>query len=375
MQRLAYATLIACLSAGLLLAQGVDIRTVDINSETPDGALLTEAGMAEDPAAKIPPLEKMVAEHPDSPYRGFALFQLQQAYLKQQNNEKVVEIGKKLLEIAPNDLEVHHNVNQALVQLARWDELYPELTATRPIAEKVVAAPKPADEEEDAWKYQVEYATGVTQWLEWATNTALSQQTDPQAQITWMERLEKDYPESQYVQGFEMKRVMAYQQLGDQANAMVWAKKAVDAGERNPALLYQLAEEAYGKEDREQAKKYAEQMLEALEADPPPAGLSPEEIAKWTAYANFVIGRVWVSQNNANGYRTGRSHLLKSVDVLKAEGGPRYHLLAYFLGVCYVQLDIQGDNIKQATFWMKEAARTDGPFKAQAADALKKIGG
>ena len=81
-----------------------------------------------------------------------------------------------------------------------------------------------------------------------------------------------------------------------------------------------------------------------------------------------------VAQNTKNSYRTGRTHLLQSVDVLKAEGGPRYHLLAYFLGVCYVQLDIQGDNISKAAFWMKEAASTDGPFKGQAAEALKKIG-
>ena len=367
------------LTCGLALALGAqsapNIRNPDINSETPDGALITQAAMAEGPADKIPALEQMLAEHPDSKYKGYALLQLQQSYLAQQNQAKVIEVGQKLLEIVPEDLEVLHNVNQAMVQQQQWDELYPRLVSTRPIAEKVSALPKPADEDEAVvWQGRVDYAAGVTQWLEWATNTALSQQTAPQAQIEWMNRLQENYPDSDYSKNLEMKYVMAYQQLGDQENMMAWMKKAVDAGERNPQLLYSLAEDAYGKEDRAQARAYGEQMLAIVEAEPPPANMTPEEIAKWGAYANFVIGRTFVAENNKNAYRTGRTHLLKSVDALKAEGGPRYHLLAYFLGVCYVHLDIQGDNIKQASYWMNEAARTDGPFKAQAAEALKKIG-
>ena len=59
--------------------------------------------------------------------------------------------------------------------------------------------------------------------------------------------------------------------------------------------------------------------------------------------------------------------------MLKAEGGQRYHVLSYFLGVCYVQLDIQGDNIQKALFWMTEAAKAEGPFKAQAQADLANI--
>jgi len=363
------------LALGLGAQEAPNIRSPDINSETPDGALITQAAMSEDVAEKIPALEQMLAEHPDSQYKGYALLQLQQAYLQQQNHAKVIEVGKQLLEIVPEDLEVLHNVNQAMVQQQQWEELYPQLVATRPIAKKVAATPKPADEDEVAqWQGKVDYASGVTDWLEWATNTAMTQQTDPKAQIEWMDRLKENYPDSENAKNLEMKYLLAYQQLGDQENMLLWMKKAVDAGVQDPQLLYSLAEDAYGKEDRAQARAYAEQMLPIVEADPPPANLTPEDLAKWQAYAHFVIGRTYVAENTKNAYRTGRTHLLKSVDALKAEGGPRYHLLAYFLGVCYVQLDIQGDNIEKAAYWMKEAARTDGPFKGQAAEALKKIG-
>ncbi len=96
---------------------------------------------------------------------------------------------------------------------------------------------------------------------------------------------------------------------------------------------------------------------------------------RMTGYANFAAGRAWVGRNTKPAYRTGRTHLLEAVDVIQAEGGARYNVLAYYLGVCYVQLDIQGDNIRSATRWMGEAAKGPGPFVEQAKQALAGIRG
>jgi len=215
------------------------------------------------------------------------------------------------------------------------------------------------------------------QWLEWATNTAAMQQTQPQAKVEWMNRLTENYPQSDFAKGLETQYVVAYQQMGDQENMVAWMKKAVEAGSQDETYYYTLAEDALNKNDEANAKTYADKTLEILEAKPAPEGMSPEQWeehkTKISAYTNFLLGRIYMPKNTKDAYRTARSYMLKSVDVLKAEGGPRYHVLAYFLGVCYVQLDIQGDNIKQALFWMNEAARTDGQFKGQAAEAVKKI--
>ena len=43
------------------------------------------------------------------------------------------------------------------------------------------------------------------------------------------------------------------------------------------------------------------------------------------------------------------------------------------LGFCYVKLDIAGDNIARATFWMKEAAKTPNPTQEQAKQTLAAI--
>ena len=86
--------------------------------------------------------------------------------------------------------------------------------------------------------------------------------------------------------------------------------------------------------------------------------------------ANYQAGTGHFQQG---AWRTSRSHLLKTVDMIKAEGGERYGLLSYMLGFCYVKLDIRGDNIKQATFWMNEAAKTPNPTQEQAKQTLAAI--
>lgn len=372
----ALAVLLLTLTWLLPAQDGPNIRSPDINTATPVGQLLAQAGLAESAEERIPILEKAAAEHPGSEYEGYILYQLMTAYNETQQHDQTVEAGRKLMAIVPNDLEVRHTVNQALFSGGKYDQLIEPLGETKPLAEKQAAAEVPPDDETAAFNKQ--YAEGVVQWLEWATNAAMTQQTDPLKKVGWMDLLRERYPDSQYSQNLEQNYVMAYQAAGDQDKVLEWMEKAVDAGQGDEAYLYNMAESVYGT-DRERSRAYAQRMLEMLEAtgEGPREGMTPEQWAahkdKYTAYAEFVIGRTYVAENTKDAYRTGRSHLLKSVDFLKEEGGQRYHILAYFLGVCYVQLDIQGDNIKQATYWMGQAASTDGPFKAQAAETLQKI--
>jgi len=365
--------------AGLVTAQDLgDIRAPDINAEAPDGALVTEAASAEDPADRVAPLEKLLADFPDSPYRGYAWLQLQGAYVQTQNFEKALEMGEKLLAVVPEDVEVRHNVNQSLVALQRWDDLLPALLESKPLAIKETTKPEPEYEDEVAlWQGQIDYAKGVVQYVEWALNVGLGQQTDPQKRIQWMDTLAAEYPESQYVEGFDAKYALSHQQLGDIPKMLEYMQKAVDAGSNDPTFLYSLSENAMGTQENDKAKELAQRLVGSLETAAKPEGMSDEQWeaykTKWSSYGNFVLGRLDVMLNTPNGFRAGRTKLLKTVKTFKAEGGQNYHMIAYFLGLCYVKLDIQGDNIKQASFWMGEAARTEGPFQAQAKETFAAI--
>ena len=222
-----------------------------------------------------------------------------------------------------------------------------------------------------------EYASGVLDWLAWASNMAFLGETDPAKKIAWLERIRTEYPESEYAQAMYPRYIQTYQQAGDRANSLAWIRKSIEAGVDDESYRYTLAEEELGKQNFDAALEHAERALEILETKQQPADMTSEQWeaqkTQMTAYANFAAGRAWVGKNTKEAYGTGRAYLLKTVDVLKAEGGERYNLLAYYLGVCYAQLDVQGDNIKQALHWMTEAANAPGPVQEQAKQALAKI--
>lgn len=365
-----FATLLA-LWLGAWAAFAQDIRSPDINTESDSGKLLAEAGMASDPAIRISKLQEFTQQFADDPLLGYAYFQLLKTHTELEQHAEAAAAGRKLIEIVPDDVEVRHLTNQAMVNAQMWSDLHEGLAATRPLAEAEVASEKPAGADEAAaaeWQAQKDYAAGVVDWLEWATNTAMAQQTTPAGKIEWLDHLREDYPDSDYSKDLDARYIAAYQEMGDNEKVFEWMQKSVEGGNRDPAYLYSLAQnELYNKQDGEKAIEYAQMILDQGEAIP------EADRAKYTAYANFLIGSVWVAKNNNNAYRTGRSHLLESVDVIKAEGGPRYNILAYYLGTCYVALDIQGDNIQKALFWMTEAANSEGPFQAQGKEALAKI--
>ena len=151
---------------------------------------------------------------------------------------------------------------------------------------------------------------------------------------------------------------------------------AIDANPSNPneGYLYMLAENALEKKDGAKVKEFSEKLISVMATKPKPDNLSAEQWEGqkklFTAYGNFVLGRQLA---NAENYRDARELLLKAVDPIQAQGGPRYGILAFYLGICYVKLDVGGDNIPQASKWMGVAAQTEGPFQAEAKKTLAAI--
>ena len=366
MKRLSTILAFALLTSTLAFAP-VEFRNPEINAAEPDGALAYGAATTVDLEHRLVMLDDFLGQYADSTYRPHVLYMMLVAATEGEQPEKAAAAGQELVEIAGDDVEVRHRLNQALLALARWDDLGPSMDATLPLAEA------DADAEGDKGAY----ASGVKDWLAWASNTALIGEADPAKKIAWLDRLSTNYADSDYAQNIEAKYIQAYQQAGDAAKMVEWTQKAVDAGIEDESHRYTLAEDALTRQDNDAAQAHAEKALEILETKEKPAGMADDQWeshkTRMTAYANFAAGRAWAGRNTKPAFRTSRTHLLEAVDVMKAEGGPRYNVLAYYLGVCYVQLDIKGDNIRQATEWMTEAVNNPGPFTEQAQQALAGI--
>ena len=371
--------LLVCSSAALGQA-AIEIRDVEIDSQSPEGGVLTQAGIAEEAGERIAILEGFLNDFPESTYLGYVLLQLQTLYTQQQNWSQAAAAGEQLLQYVPGDLEVRHNHNQALLNSQQWPALRESLVATKPLADKDASAPPPEDPTEDEemiYESSIDYANGVIQYTEWAINVGITQ-SPPAAQIQFMDTLKELYPESPYLEGIDAKYVLAYQQQGDVAGMVGALERAVANNPGNYEYIFTLAEIALGQQDYDTAIARSEQLVTFMEEQPAPEGTAEEAWAgtkeRFTALGQFLIGSAHFRRGgNNNAWRTSRRHLLQSVDVVKAEGGERYGLLSWMLGFCYVKLDIAGDNIRQATHWMSEAAKTPGPMQAQAAQTLEAI--
>ncbi|MXY68255.1 MAG: hypothetical protein F4Y47_06810 [Acidobacteriia bacterium] len=367
--------LLVCASA--LFAQAtLEIRDVEIDSQSPEGAVLTEAGIAEEADERIAILEGFLNDYPESGYLGYVLLQLQGLYTQTQRWSDAATVGGRLLEYVPEDLEVRHNQNQALLNAMQWDGLLEGLALTKPMADKEAAAPPPDDPTEDEeilHESSVDYANGVVQYTEWALNVGISQSA-PMQQVQFMDKLLELYPESQYAAGIEDKYVIAYQQAGDVAGMVGAMERALEKNPGNEQYLFTLAEIALSQKNYDEVDARSEQLIKLMEEKPAPEGVSGDDWdankKKFTALAHYVAG---TGQFQKGAWRTARRHLLQTVDAIKAEGGERYGILSYMLGFCYVKLDIAGDNIAQATRWMGEAARVPNPMQAQAAQTLEAI--
>ncbi len=367
--------LTVCTAAAFAQAP-LEIRNIEIDSQSPEGAVLTEAGIVEEPAERVAILEGFLNDYPESTYLGYVLLQLQGLFTRAQQWEQAASVGERLLQYVPADLEVRHNQNQALLNAQQWPKLLEALAATKPLADKEAVAPEPDDPTDDEaalHQSSLDYANGVSQYTEWAINVGMTQ-SPPAQQVHFMDKLKELFPESQYAVGIENKYVIAYQQAGDIPGMVNAMESALAISPGNEQYIYTLAEFALGQQDHEAANARSEQLIKLMEEKPAPEGISAEDWEatkqKFTALGNYVMGTGHFQQG---AWRTSRRHLLQTVDSIKAEGGERYGILSYMLGFCYVKLDIAGDNIAQATRWMSEAARVPNPMQAQAAQTLEAI--
>ena len=132
-----------------------------------------------------------------------------------------------------------------------------------------------------------------------------------------------------------------------------------------------MAELSLSSQQLVEARGYAQRLLEVLASKPKPENITAEawEASKtqFTGYGNLVMGKILVVEagdQNKDKFREARTHLLEAVDPIKAQGGANYQALSYFLGLCYIKLDVGGDNIDKALFWMDAAAQNGRPAES-----------
>jgi hypothetical protein len=162
--------------------------------------------------------------------------------------------------------------------------------ATAEAANKVIASPKPTDEDElEAWKRDVDYSQQVIKRTEYSLYAAALQSTDPKATVSLTEELERRNANSEYLPQVASRYFLALRQSGNEAKAFAVAEKVLAKDQSNEDMLV-VAASYYmnpNTKDNDKVLAYSTKLVELMTAKPAPEGVPA---ADWEKKKTSLLG-------------------------------------------------------------------------------------
>ncbi len=373
---------ITLLSALLLAAVAAAAQKRDfvINTETPEGQLLQQIGLEEDPAQKALLLEQFAQQYPKHEAIGWVLAQLPPVYAKLGQPDKSLAACEKMLAQTPANAPGAHACLKTAEEQKDPDLVKKFAVLTHEAAKLTLAAPKPRfefEDEEEAWKQSIDFAKQVSNYAEWSLYSAALQTPDPAKKIELLETLKSRNPESEYVDQLTPIAFLAYRQAGQTDQAVALAESAVAAKKANEDMLLVLADYHFTqKKDSAKTLEYSQMLIDYLEGRQPPEGVSA---ADWQKKKDVSLGMAYwmmgVTHSSQQKYRDADRELRKAITHIK--DNPQLLAGALFhLGVANFQMGSASGNEQQildAFKFTKQCADIKSPFQAQARKNLAAI--
>ncbi len=355
-------------------------RDFVINTETPEGQLLQQIGLEEDPAQKVLMLEQFAQQYPNHEAIGWVLSQLPPAYAKLGQPDKSLAACEKMLAKTPRNAPGAHACLKTAEETKDPDLVKKFAVLTHEAAKLTLEAPKPKfeyEDEEEAWKQSIDFAKQVGNYAEWSMfNTAL-QTADPAKKVELLEALKQRNPKSQYVDQLTPQAFLAYRQAGQIDKAVALAEGAVADNKANEDMLLVLADYySNQKKDSAKALEYSQKLVEYLEGKAAPEGVSAEDWEKKKSLSlgmgYWIMGATYSTQKKfGDADRTLRKALPHLGNNQQLLAGALFHL-----GVANFQMGSASGNEKQildAFNFTKQCAAISSPYQAQARKNLAAI--
>ncbi len=369
---------IATAAAVLLLAFGAanaQRHRISINTETPEGQILQQAGSESDEAKKLALLEQFAAQYPKHEAIAWVYEQLIPAETKAGNFDKAMDAGDKLLAIDPGDARSAHAALKAAEAKKDPDAILKWSDTTSAIARKIAAAPKPEDADEDQWKADVDFAKQVDVYTEYSIYAAVLQTADPAKRIMLAEALDKRNPESQYSTQVSEQWFVALLQAGRGEEAVALADRMVAKDKASVEMMLASAGAAIPKKEMDRAIELANKALEMNAASPKPEGVSDADWQKRQAIlagrAKFILGVTYAGQNK---WALADKSLREALPSLEGDQNTLAEAL-FNLGVANYRLGEAGqtDRIKDALTFSQQCAAIPGRFQGPANNNIRAI--
>lgn len=369
-------TRILVLSSALLLtsiAEAQRYKLTTVNAETPEGKVLQQIGTESDPAKKLEAMEQFVAQFPSHNAAGWVYTQMQAAYGKGAQPDKVTAIGEKLLAMDAMDIEAAYANLKAGEAKKDSDAVMKWSGVTSDIARKTVKAPKGAEQSDEEFAHAVDFAKQVDIYTEYSVYAAALAETDAQKIMKLGDTLEQRNANSQYIAMVLPKYSLAARQANALPAAVAFGERAYQRGQFSEDMLLLMADTELQKKNGPKVVEYSDKIIELM-GRPKPEGVAD---ADWDRKKTVTTGLAyWMSGTTLSGQNkfSDADKRLRSALPLVKDNEQLYGTALFHLGLANYRMAQGSKNkaqIADAVSFSRQAAAIKGPLAAQAAKNVR----
>jgi hypothetical protein len=343
-------------------------KAPDIDAEKPEGQLLKQIGEENDAAKKAALMEQFAQQYPKLEATTWVLEQLQTAYIKAGDPDKILAAGERLVAADPDDTEGALQTLKA-AEAKKDPALIKKWSATTSAsARKLAATPKPAEaDQQENWKNTVDYAKQVDTYTEYALFAAALAPGNPKASIDLGEALLARNPQSEYAMKVREPLFRAYRQTNANDKAVATAEQVLAVDQSNENMLLAVADNyLQNKKDPAKVHAYCAKTVEVMSAKPKPDGYSD---ADWNGNKNLVIGLAHYMNGkeyyNEKKFAPADESLRKALPLVETRPELKAEVL-YLLGDSNYNLE----HIQDAANYFRACSALKSPFQPNATKSL-----
>ena len=338
-----------------------------IDTSTPEGELLQQIATQTEDAKKLAAMEQFVSKYPSHEALTWVYGQLQPLYIKTGYFDNALDIGNRLLVIDPRDLDATYNNLKAAEGKKDWDLVVKWAIETSRIARQ--------PEENSAL---ADRAKQMDLYCEYSLYASALQSGNSQKTIALVETLEQINPRSQYLPKVYRSYFNAMRQNGQAEKAGVKAEKMAESNAASPEVLLVAADfELQKKTQPEKVFEYASRLLETLNTQPKPDGVTDAVWAKkkqsMLALGNWMQGVVYSAQGKwLEADKSLRAAVPDTQDQQVRASG------LFYLGEADYRIAKMGRDkawMQEALKFSEQSAAIESPLQTQAQLNVRKIRG
>ncbi|HLY19519.1 MAG TPA: hypothetical protein VKR61_19965, partial [Bryobacteraceae bacterium] len=345
-------------------------KLAEVNTGSPEGQLLQQAGQETDAAKKTALLEQFASQYPQHEAAGWVNEQLLNAYVQSNQPDKALAIGDKLAAAPPECVEDAQQTLKAAEAKKDPDLVLKWSAKTAELAQKVVSSPQPQDADEvENWKARVDYARQVNTYTEYSLYAMALQTADAKKQVALIEALQQRNPKSEYLAKAVDAQFLAYQKAGATEKAVVFAQQVAATGQPSEDMLLVLTDDAAKKKDSERVHTYSAKLVEVMTARAKPEGVAD---ADWAKRKATIVGLAYY-MNGKQYFNDGKlaaadQELRKAQPLVEDNVAIKTEVL-FYLGLANYKME----KIQEAVNFFKACVAVKGGGAALQAQANKNL--